>query len=162
MKKINFLNQIKKEGKIGLVEPSKEISESYLIKSENCFKSAKILFENHLYENATSEAYYCMYNSLLALLFRIGIKSENHSASIIVFEELFNELKLAEIISDAKKDRIDKQYYIEFQQISKINQKFCGEIILNSEEFKLKIRVLILNLNNEKIFLLRKTFENLF
>lgn len=86
---------------------------SYLTKAENCLKSSKILFLNELYENSTSEAYYCIYNSLLALLFKIGIKSENHSASIILFEKLFNNKDLAGIALWAKEERIDKQYYVE-------------------------------------------------
>lgn len=34
MKERNFLNKISKEKKLKLVEPSKEISSSYIIKSE--------------------------------------------------------------------------------------------------------------------------------
>ena len=115
MKKQIFLNKLKKESKLELVEPSEEMVLSYLQKAENCIKSSKILFQNRLYENATSEAYYCMYNSLLALLFKTGIKSENHSASIIMLKELFRENALYKIISLAKEERIDKQYYVESQ-----------------------------------------------
>ena len=110
MKKMDFLTKLAKEGKLSLVDSSEEIKLSYLQKAENCLKSARILFQNQLYENSTSEAYYCMYNSLLALLFKIGIKSENHSASILILNKLFNEDKLYKIISFAKEERIDKQY----------------------------------------------------
>ncbi len=65
MKELDFLNKLKKKNIIELVEPSEEMKRSYLIKSENCLKSAKILFKNDLYENSTSEAYYCMYNTHL-------------------------------------------------------------------------------------------------
>jgi len=44
MKKQNFLNKLRKEGKLELVESSDEMRLSYLQKAENCFKSAKILF----------------------------------------------------------------------------------------------------------------------
>jgi len=54
MKKQNFLNKVKKEGKIELVEPSEEICKSYLRKADNCLKSAKILLQNMLYENSIS------------------------------------------------------------------------------------------------------------
>ena len=107
MKKVNFLNKLKSEGKLKLCEPSEEMTLSYLQKAENCLKSAKILFQNQLYENATSETYYCMYNSLLALLFKVGIKSENHSASIIILKNLFNEKKPLHnnVYSQRRKDR---------------------------------------------------------
>ena len=76
MKKLNFLKILKKERKLRLTEPSEEMKSSYLQKAENCLKSAKILSQNNLYENSVSESYYCMYNSLLASLFKVGIKSE--------------------------------------------------------------------------------------
>ena len=73
MKKQNFLSELKRTGKLRIVEPSEEICSSYLEKSNNCLISAKILLKNKLYENSVSEAYYAMYNSLTALLFRTGI-----------------------------------------------------------------------------------------
>ena len=36
MKKSNFLTKLKKEESLNLVEPSDEISKSYLIKSDKC------------------------------------------------------------------------------------------------------------------------------
>ena len=91
MKELTFLKKLKRKRIIELVEPSEEIKLSYLTKAENCLKSAKILSQSQLYENSTSEAYYCMYNSLLSLLIKIGIKSENHSASIILFDKTLEE-----------------------------------------------------------------------
>ena len=112
MKELDFLNSLKEKNKLELVESSEEICNSYLEKAENCMRSAKLLSENDLYENSVSTAYYTMYNSIIALLFRIGIKSENHSGSIILFKKLFDEPNLVGLISFAKKERIDKQYYV--------------------------------------------------
>ena len=103
-------------------------------------KSAKILFQSQLYENSTSEAYYCMYNSLLLLLFKIGIKSENHSASIILFDKLFDNKEMVKIISWAKEERIDKQYYVETQQMVKVTKKSYNKIIKNSKELIFQVR----------------------
>lgn len=158
MKELSFLKKLKKKGIIELVEFSEEMKSSYLIKAENCLKSAKILFQSQLYENSTSEAYYCMYNSLLALLLKIGIKSENHTASIILLDKLFGNKDLVKIISWAKEERIDKQYYVETQQIVKATKESCNEMILKSEDFLVKIKLLINELSNEKISSARKTF----
>ena len=162
MKELTFLKKLKRKGIIELVGPSEEMKSSYLIKAENCFKSARILFQSQLYENSTSEAYYCMYNSLLALLFKVGIKSENHSASITVFKKLFDNNDLFKIISWAKKERIDKQYYVETKQIIKASRESCNEMIIKSEDFLIKMRVLIDQIGTEKIDILRNCFENLF
>ena len=124
-------------------------------------KSAKILFQSQLYENSTSEAYYCMYNSLLLLLFKIGIKSENHSASIILFDKLFDNKEMVKIISWAKEERIDKQYYVETQQIVKVTKESCNEMILKTEDFLVKMKLLISELSNEKVNSARDNFVKL-
>lgn len=157
-----FLKKLKKEGKLKLVEPSEEMKSSHLLKAENCIKSSKILLQNSLYENSTSEAYYCIYNSLLALLFKIGIKSENHSASIILFNKLFNNKELAKIAFWAKEERIDKQYYVETQQIIKATKESCNDMILKAENFFLKLRLILKEINNEKIVSVRRLFEKMF
>lgn len=162
MKNQDFLNKLKKEGKIEIVEPSEEIKLSYLKKAEDCLKSAKILLNSRLYENSTSESYYCIYNSLLALLFKIGIKSENHSASIMIFEELFDTKDLLEIIKFAKRERIDKQYYVEVNQITKATEDSCKEMVFKAEDFLVKMKLFISSLNNEKINAERKALEDLF
>jgi len=63
MEEIDFLKKLRKTRKLELVESSEEMKSSYLIKAENCLKSSKILCQSELYENSTSEAYYCIYNS---------------------------------------------------------------------------------------------------
>ncbi len=162
MQKMNFLKKLKRKGIIKLVECSEEMKSSYLIKAENCIKSAKILFQSQLYENSISEAYYCMYNSLLSLLFKIGIKSENHSASIILFDRLFGNKDMVKVISWAKEERIDKQYYVETRQIIKVTKELCNDMILKAEDFLIKMKLLINELNNEKIYSVRNSFTKLF
>lgn len=161
MKELTFLRKLKRKRIIELVEPSEEMKSSYLTKAENCLKSAKILFQSQLYENSTSEAYYCAYNSLLSLLFKIGIKSENHSASIILFDKLFGNAELTKIISWAKEERIDKQYYIETKQMVKVTKDSCNEMILKIEDFLIKMRLLISEIGNEKIISARDSFVKL-
>ena len=162
MKELIFLKKLKKKRIIELVEPSEEMKLSYLMKSENCLKSSRILFQSQLYENSISEAYYCMYNSLLSLLFKIGIKSENHSASVILFDKLFNRPDLTKIVSWAKEERIDKQYYVETQQIIKATKESCNEMILKAEDFLIKMKLLINEISSEKINSAKEDFFKLF
>lgn len=155
-----FLNKLKKEGKLESVGPSEDICGSYSEKSANCLKSAKLLLQNNLYENSIGMSYYAMYNLLLALLFRIGIKSENHSGSIILLKLLFGEDVLHLLISDAKKERIDKQYYVTTEK-DEITKEIAEELFSDTEDFILKMKVLIKNLNNDSIEELRERFENI-
>ena len=155
-----FLNKLKKEKKIELVEPSEDICNSYSDKSTNCLKSAKLLLQNNLYENSVGMSYYAMYNQLTALLFRTGIKCENHAGSILLLKLLFGEEELFKIISDAKKERIDKQYYV-ITEKDEITKEIAVELLNNAEDFVLKMKVVIKNLNNDAIDELRGKFETI-
>lgn len=129
MKKINFLTKLKNEGKLKLVSPSENIKESYVNKSKSSLKSAKILLNNGQIEDSVSIAYYSMYNMLAALLYKTGIKCENHSGSISILNELFGIDNSK--ISFAKKERVDKQYYVDFE----INREDAESLIKLAEEF---------------------------
>ncbi len=113
MKKSDFFSRLQEEGKLQLVPPSEDIMTSYLKKSDSHLISAKLLLENVRLEESVSLTYYSMYYMLLSLFFRAGIKCENHSAAIILLKELFNIDN--SLISYAKKERIDKQYYVDFK-----------------------------------------------
>ena len=160
MRSNNFLQKIKKEGKLELIEPNKDISNSYLSKSDDCFKSAKLLFNNKLYENSVAMSYYSMYNALIALLFKIGIKCENHSASILLLKLLFKKEELFKMISRAKKERIDKQYYVTTEDNSVTDQD-AKNLLDSAEKFVLKIKLLIKKLNNKEIENIYTDFNNI-
>ena len=158
--KNKFLNKLKMERKVELVEPSEDICTSYSEKSANCLKSAKLLLQNNLYENSIGMSYYAMYNLLLALLFRTGIKCENHGGSILLLKLLFGEDDLYKLIYNAKKERIDKQYYVTTEK-DEITKEIADELFNNAEYFVLKIKVVIKNLNNDSIEEVRKKFETI-
>lgn len=153
-----FLNKLKEEKRLELIDPSEEICFSYLEKADNCMTSAKLLFENKLYENSVSLSYYAMYNSLISLLFKSGIKSENHSGSILLLKLLFNKKELFEVISNAKKERIDKQYYVTTEEFDTTKES-AEELVLKAEDFLVKIKLVIKNLNKEEIDRLKGDFE---
>ena len=74
---------------------------------------------------------------------------------------MFEKRELVKIISWAKGERIDKQYYVETQQIVKVTKESCSEMILKAEDFLVKMKLLINELSNEKIISARKGFEEL-
>jgi uncharacterized protein (UPF0332 family) len=157
MKNSDFLIKLKLEGKIELTDPSIEISKSYNIKSNNCLRSAKILFAEKLYENSVSEAYYSMYNSVLSLLFKCGIKCENHSAAIILLNLIFQLNELNKKLYNAKKERIDKQYYL-IDSAEEITKESAQQMISDAEMFILDISDYIDKLKASDIEKARKKF----
>lgn len=147
MKKPDFLNKLEKEGKLELVEPSEDIANSYLQKSSSSLKASESLLRLGFLEEPVSMAYYSMYYCLLALMMKCGIKCENHSGNIILLRELFGEQELYKLISYAKTERIDKQYYVGFE----ITEKDVEETIEISRQFTTKLRLTIENLKNQDI-----------
>jgi len=152
---MNFLIKLKKEGKLELVEPSEEIKGSYIRKSESSLASAKILFDNEKLEESIALSYYSMYNMLTALLFKAGIKCENHSGTIILMKEVFN-LNNSDI-STAKSERVDKQYYTDFH----ITKEEVKDAIKNAENFNSELLDFISKVNNKDIANYRKIFKEL-
>ncbi len=155
MNEQSFLSKLKKEKKIRFVESNLEVQKSYIEKSESNLISAKILLINNRLEESISLSYYSMYNSLLALLYLIGVKSENHSASIILLKKVFG-LENAKILF-AKKERIDKQYYLDFS----INKKDVENMVFIAEDFNNFLLEFMSNLKDEQIKVYRNKFKEL-
>lgn len=155
MKKINFLKKLYKENKLKAIEPSEEIKESYIDKSESNFISAKILLENNRLEESVSLAYYSMYHILTALFFAVGIKCENHTASITLLKDIFDVDNKE--ISSAKSERVDKQYYTDFS----INKQDVIETIQKAEIFRKELFDFISKLDTEKINAYKFKFNEL-
>ncbi len=150
---MDFLTKLKKQGKLELVDPSENLKDSYILKSESNLSSAKILFRENKLEESVVLAYYSMYNILISLFFKVGIKSENHMASIILLKDLFN-LDNSEI-RKAKYERVDKQYYVDFE----ISKDEVGETIKSAESFFDYILDFVSKLTNKNIQDFREGFE---
>lgn len=157
MIKTDFLAKLFDEKKIQIVEPSENIKNAYLIRSEESIKSSKLLADVGNLNDSTAMAYYSMYYSVLALFYRIGLKCENHTASIILLKGIFG-IDTKEL-EKAKRERIDNQYYIDFhitklelEKMIKIAESFNSEIIgfidsLNENEITRFRNKLLLTLN---------------
>lgn len=154
MERIGFLRKLKKRKLISLVKPSENLEKAHLELSEKFFLSAELLLKNNFLESATSDFYYSMYHLLLALLFKCGIKSENHNASIYFLDYLFGRKDLCEVILSAKRERIDKQYYPK----TKIAKNEVEGLMERAKFFNLEIRKLMDSISQEDIKELRGKF----
>lgn len=144
-------DEFSRKGKI--VEPNKNIANSYNSKSRSTLSAAKMLLENKFFEESISMAYYSMYNKTTSLFSIVGIKSENHSLTIILLKEVFNldndKLRIA------KKERIEKQYYTN----SDINKEDAVKIISLAEQFIDEIDEFIDKITLEDISIYRIKFK---
>ena len=79
-----------------------------------------------------------------------GIKCENHSGSIILLRTIFERADLYNLIANAKKERIDKQYYISTEKDA-ITKEIADELLNQAEDFVLETRVIIKKLGEDSI-----------
>jgi len=156
MRRVGFLSRLKADRVLELVEPSQDMCDSYLKKADDCDRSAKLLLEHQLFENSIQMSYYAMYNSLLALLFRCGIKSENHAGTILIFKELFKRQELFDIVSRAKEGRIETQYYVALAQ----SREPARAMLSDAEEFLVQVKLMISGLGTGDIRRIRADFES--
>ncbi len=150
MTKQGFLKKLYKDNTLQLVAPNNEVKEAYLKKSVSYLISARLLQDNERFEESVSLAYYSMYYSVLALFFATGIKCENHTAAILLLNDIFGIDNSA--IESAKSERIDKQYYIETTPV----RSEVAALIKSAETFNAGLLDLIARLTNEKIESARK------
>ena len=154
-KRHEFLHKLYTQGQLRIVEPSDGLKAAYEQKSDSYLISARILLDNSRIEEAVSMIYYSMFYMVLALLFKTGIKCENHSGAIILLKKLYNLENNA--IEVAKKERIDKQYYVDFS-ISKTEVK---DLLLSAEEFNAGILEYTERMCWSDVDRLQKTFHEL-
>ena len=116
-------------GKIKLTPPSEAVTQSYLVNSHDELKAAKIMAKQNLLKQSVGHSYYAMYLSLQALLYKCGIKSEDHTTTIILQKLIFG--KSNQQIKKAKKLRINAQYYTNIE----IPSEDCQELLKEAEDF---------------------------
>jgi uncharacterized protein (UPF0332 family) len=144
------LKKLYKDKTLQLVAPNAEVKAAYLKKSESYLASARLLQDNGRFEESVSLAYYSMYYSVLALFFATGIKCENHTAAIMLLEDIFGIDNSA--IESAKSERIDKQYYV---ATAPVRDEVIA-LIKTAESFNAELLDVIDRLTNEKIESVRK------
>ncbi len=161
MKNLNFLNKLEREGKLEIIESSEQISISYEKKGVECREVANLAFDNGYFESAITQSYYSMYNNVLSLFFKCGIKCENHSASAILLKEFFNQKDLGLIFLKAKEERIDKQYYVAPSQNNPATRESAKDMISASMRFNPQITAFKNDLKLEEIKKIRDKISDI-
>ena len=149
------MKKLHKDKTLQLIPPSDDVKTAYILKSESFLASAKILLDNDRFEESVSMAYYSMYYSVLALFFATGIKCENHTAAIILLDDVFDIDGSA--IESAKTERIDKQYYVTSVPV----RDEIVDLIKTAESFDAGLLDVIDRLTNEKRESFRKKLKAL-
>jgi uncharacterized protein (UPF0332 family) len=154
--KQGFFQRLHKEKTLLLVEPSDDIRDAFLKKSQSYLASARLLLDNERYEESVSMGYFSIYYSVMALFFATGIRCENHSAAIRLLKSIFGIDTAA--IESAKAERIDKQYYVASAPV----RSEVITLIRNAESFNAVLLDANARLTNEMKEVYRQRLERLF
>lgn len=134
---------------IKLVEPNEAISENYLKESLSDFDMVKKV--NPKWKTVT--AYYSCYNSVYAILVKIGIKCEIHDCTIALMKILGFDDKKIKFLESLKKERVDVQYYLRTSSLAIDKNKVL--------EFLNKCKEIIREMNDDKINEIRAKIKEL-
>ncbi len=88
-------------------------------------------------------------------MFKIGIKCENHTASIILLKQLFGLDNRK--IQQAKKERVDKQYYVGFR----VARSDVTDLITVAGEFNSALLDFMDKLGSQNVTEIRGRFRQL-
>mgnify|MGYP001569035516 FL=1 len=135
------------------IPPNIQLSKEHIEKAKHNLKAADYNMQGGFDDWAVSQAYYAMYHSLLAILFRKGFESKNHECTINVIEYLIEMkqidfgredlmfIRATEQMTgkDAKSLREEFQYGTE----TKVNKMILQNLIHKSKEIVEKVEVLL-------------------
>lgn len=139
---------LKQNKGIVLIEPKPHLSKSYMKEADETLEN--VFFTKGKWKLIT--AYYACYNALYALFMKTGIKCEIHDCTLELMELFGFEPSEIDYLKKLKEDRIQVQYYLK-------------DIALKDEDavkrFVFKSKILLNDLNSEKIETIREIAEKL-
>lgn len=139
-----------------IVEPSENMSSSYLKMAEESMSMIKKNEESRIWTASTS--YYTMYYCLYSVMMKLGIKCEIHQCSLEFMKQFLDEIYSKEdfqLIENAFDIRNSLQYYPDkLVDNSKINL-----VKIRAVDFFVKTKAILVNLNEARINEIRKKLE---
>lgn len=115
--------------------------EKEMIRAEKSLEAAKMLFDNQLYEDAVSRAYYSVFHAAKAALAKVGVEPDSHRAVRTMFSlHLIKpgkiEKELAAILTAEYEDRELGDYDIDVD----IESERADKRVQDAEAFIARIK----------------------
>ena len=155
------IKQGEKEGKnkgLKKTEENLEESEMQMKKAESDLETMDYLKEGNKTDWVASAAFYAMYHSLLAVLYKLGYESRNQECTIIAIEKLIKDKTISleqkyvdmirsiqEGVENAKSIREEMQYSSE----TSMEIERCNKLMDNAKEFVDRIKEILEEINKE-------------
>jgi uncharacterized protein (UPF0332 family) len=144
------------ENGIRTIQPSQNLIRAYHKKSRDPIKAMEATRREGIVEWTIEASYYAKYHIVYAVLSKLGVKSENHTCSIALFEFLFKDKVSPATINELKQskdERVRTQYY-------PVTEEFDLEnVAYKTKTFVLEIEQLMDRLDTNEINRLRNRIE---
>jgi len=148
-----------REGKPNLkkIPENLDRAKEHIDKANHNLRAMKVMFNNQLFDWTLICGYYAMYHSVLASLFRIGLRATAHYCAIAAFKKFYVERgkvkpkyvdyidrakqlerKYAETLDRAQENRVIEQYGVEI-----LSHDDAEWILEDAKNFVLKIEEVI-------------------
>jgi len=140
-----------------LVEPNDNLAAAYLKKAEDAMDAMHSVASS---DWKISTAYYSLYFSLYSVLTKIGIKSENHTCTIVLMQHLlegFFTSDECEMVEKARQARVETQYYVTSDAPAIVSDALAKQV----PRFLVKCSGIVDGLTEKEVQALRKTFTKL-
>jgi len=139
-----------------LVEPNKNMSDSYLKMAEESLKAIRNNAESKIWTAST--AYYTLYYSLYAVMMRVGVKCEVHQCSIEFMKKFldgFYSKEDVKLIESAFESRKDLQYYPN----RLIDQSKLDFVKAGAIDFFVKTKDILVKISDSRVKEVRNKFS---
>lgn len=149
---------LEKESRMKAIKPSDKISKEHIEKAKHNLKAMNYNIQGGFEDWAVSQAYYAMYHSLLAVLFKKGYESRNHECTINTIECLIEQKQINLDMKDiafirttqqmTKKDAKSLREEFQYGTQTSVNKILLQELVKNAKDIVEKVEIALQTINN--------------
>jgi uncharacterized protein (UPF0332 family) len=148
---------LKQKNGIETIEPNSNMADSYIKMAEESITALNAVKQSRMWTAVTS--YYIFYQSLYALMLKIGVKCEIHSCSLEFMKQFLTEFYNEEDIDKIKKAfdaRNDLQYYAD----RPVDDKTIEDASKYCKQFYVKTKDVIAKITEAQVLAIRQKLKN--
>jgi len=148
---------LKQKKGLELIEPNGNMADSYIKMAEESITALNAVKQSRMWTAVTS--YYIFYQSLYALMLKIGVKCEIHSCSLEFMKRFLTEFYSKEDIDAIKKAfdaRNDLQYYAD----RPVDDKIIEETSKHCKQFYIKTKDILTKITEAQIQVIREKLKS--
>lgn len=134
------------------IKPDFLVSDMQIKKALSDLETMQYLFDGGKTDWVASAAFYAMYHSLLAVLYRLGYESRNQECTIIVIEKLAEEkiisleqeyVDMIRNLQDGTEDAKSVREQIQYGSETSMERERCKRLMEDAKKFVERVREVV-------------------